>query len=395
MLSAMFWIAIAGVAGASVYLVLVLAAARRFRTQPVPRPPEVQAAVTLLKPLHGDEPQLEESLESFFRQNYPAFEIVFGARHGKDPALALVEKLRKRYPEVPVQVVLSGDPDRANAKICTLLKMLPAARHGYLILSDSDVRVGPDYIQEVMRPLADRAVGMATCLYRGVPTGGFWSRLEALGMSVEMSSGVLVADMLEGMKFALGPTMAIRKDVLQEIGGLEELADYHSDDFVLGKLVSEAGYKVCLSHYVIEHIVLNQAMMPSLQHQARWLRTARFCRPSGHIGTGLTFAVPFGILGALSGWALGMPLAGMALLLAACANRMVQSVAVGWFVVRDPHALRSCWLYPLRDLLGFLLWVWSYLGTTIVWRGERYRLGREGRMMTAEPLLESGLPPRK
>jgi ceramide glucosyltransferase len=214
-------------------------------------------------------------------------------------------------------------------------------------------------------------------------------------MSVEMSSGVLVADMLEGMKFALGPTMAIRRDVLREIGGLEELADYHSDDFVLGKLVSEAGYKVCLSHYVIEHIVLNQAMMPSLQHQARWLRTARFCRRWGHIGTGLTFAVPFGILGALSGWALGMPLAGMALLMAACANRIVQSVAVGWFVIRDPQALRSCWLYPLRDLLGFLLWVWSFLGTTIVWRGERYRLGREGRMMTSEPLLESSLPPRK
>jgi ceramide glucosyltransferase len=394
----LFLIGAAGLAGATVFMALVLVAVWQFRraesrsTGPLHSPPTadmVSPGVSLLKPLHGDEPRLEQNLESFFQQRYPSYEILFGARHLSDPALTVVERLRKKYPAVPVRIVLSGEPDHPNAKVCTLVRMVAEAEHDLLIISDSDVHVTDAYIEQVSYPLRDPAVGAVTCLYRGVPTGAFWSRLEALGMSVEMTSGVLVANMLEGMKFALGPTMATRKDVLAKIGGLEPLADYCSDDYLLGKLSADAGYKVVLSHYVVDHIVLNRTFSKSMQHQARWMRSTRFSREWGHIGTGMTFAVPFGILGMWAACYMGWPLLGAGLFAWALLNRMIQSVASGWLLVRDRDSLRFCWLYPLRDLLGFVLWCWSFLGTTIVWRGERYRLLAEGKMARCQnPALE-------
>ena len=393
------WIvAFAGLAGSAIYLLMVLVAVRRFRGR---RPPGVHSqrfpGVTLLKPVHGDEPRLEQNLESFFQQDYPEFEIIFGARYSNDPALAIVERLRKRYPQVSVKVVLSGDPDLPSAKICSLIKMVDQSRYDLLVISDSDVCVGREYIAEVTRPLHDPKIGLVTCLYRGVPTGAFWSRLEAMGMSVEMTSGVLVADMLEGMKFALGPTMATRRDALEKLGGVGVLGDYHSDDFVLGKLVHAAGYLVVISHYLVDHMVLNHTMMRSLEHQARWLRSARFARQWGHIGTGITFAVPFGILALLAGFASGRPGLGAALLGLAVLNRVIQSIAVGWLVVRDRDCLRFCWLYPVRDLEGFLLWISSFTGNTILWRGERYRLLSGGRISpcaprTSPPVPQAALP---
>jgi ceramide glucosyltransferase len=337
--------------------------------------------VSLLKPLHGPEPGLEANLETFFCQDYPAYEIVFACRQKSDPALDVVEVLRRRYPQVLTKIVFTGDPEFPNAKVCSLERMAAEAASDYLVVSDSDVRVTPQYLREVVRPLLQPAVGMVTCLYRGVPSRGLWSRLEALGMSVEMTAGVLVADMLEALKFALGPTMAIRRDVLEAIGGFRILANYCADDFVLGQRVFEAGKQVLLSHYVVEHVALHQSCVSSLQHQVRWMKSTRFSRPKGHIGTGLTFATPFGVLGLAAGTAVGNPLLGLALFLFAVLNRMAEALLAGWGVVRDPLSLRDFWLYPLRDLLGFLLWCASFLSTTIVWRGERYQLQPGGKMV--------------
>lgn len=380
---ALLWVAVVGLTGATVFLGLVLLAARRFQSSRRSGAPSgsVLPAVTLLKPLHGAEPRLRENLESFFQLNYSDYEIVFGTRHAGDPALAVVDALRRRYPYVPVKVVLAGEPDRPNAKVCSLVRMVAAASNDFLIMSDSDVHVAPNYIREVLPPLLNPGVGLVTCLYRGVPTGGFWSRLEALGMSVEMTSGVLVADWLEGMKFALGPTMATRKDVLNKIGGMGALADYCADDYVLGSMIAAAGLEVVLSHHVIDHVVLNQSMRQSLSHQARWMKSTRCSRPLGHLGSGMTFATPFGILGFAASLGTGHPGLAVATLLAALANRMVQALVVGWGIVADPYALRYCWLYPVRDLLGAVLWAWSFVGgRTIIWRNQRYRLLRGGLM---------------
>jgi ceramide glucosyltransferase len=204
----------------------------------------------------------------------------------------------------------------------------------------------------------------------------------------------MIADLLEGMRFALGPTMAIRRDVLQAVGDFRVLADYCADDFVLGQKVAAAGYRVLLSHYAVDHVVLNQRLSDSLLHQVRWMKSTRFSRPRGHIGTGLTFAVPFGLLGAFAAASLGMPVLAITLLGYALLNRMAEALIAGRMVVRDPLTLRFFWLYPARDLLGFFLWCASFIGTRVCWRGETYRLEHGGKMVRAGvPRLPQSLPP--
>jgi ceramide glucosyltransferase len=327
------------------------------------------------------EPDLEANLESFFTQDYPNFEVIFGARALADPAFEIVRKLHKKYPAVKAKIVASGSPDRPNAKICSLEKMYAETTTPYLVISDSDVHVDPSYLRDVVRPLFDERVGLVTCLYRGVPTGGLWSRLEALGMSVEMTSGVVVADLLEGMRFALGPTMAVRRDALEKAGGIGALADYCADDYVLGKRVYEAGYIVVLSRHIIDHVVINRTFKESVLHQVRWMKSTRFSRPAGHIGAGLTYAMPFGLLGAFASLWLHRPLLAGLFLVAAVLNRVIMAITSGWFAVRDSRSLRDCWLYPVRDFTGFCFWCASFFGNTIVWRNEVYRLERDGKMV--------------
>lgn len=379
-------VAITGLLASTAYLGLVVVAALRFRDSVRHNGVSIAGKtslppVTVLKPLHGMEPLLEECLETFFRQDYPVYELIFGARAADDPALSIVESLAKKYPHVRTQIVLSGEPEYPSAKVFSMEKMEHLASYSTFVISDSDVRVTPEYLKQVVKPLVDENVGMVTCLYRGVPTGGLWSLLEGLGMSVEMSSGVLVANLLEGMKFALGPTMVIRKDVLDSWGGFKVLAEHHDDDFVMGSLTYASGWKVALSHHVIEHIVLNGTALQSFLHQLRWMRNSRFSRRLGHVGTGLTFAMPFGLLGLVAGWMLGGWMLGLGLLGLAFANRMAQALVVGWSVTRDRKAALFCWLYPARDLLGFVLWCASFAGSKIVWRGERYRLVSGGRIV--------------
>jgi ceramide glucosyltransferase len=379
---ALLRLSVVGLVSSTIYLILVFEAARRFRHSSQ-KPVGGGAAlppVTVLKPLHGVEPLLERNLESFFLQDYPDFEIIFSARHTSDPALKVVDVLRRKYPKIQSSVVLSGEPSYPNAKVFALEKMLACTKASYLVITDSDVCVRPDCLREVVAPLLDPRNGVVTCLYRGVPAGGSWSRLEALGMSVEMPSGVLVANMIEGMRFALGPTMATRKDVLESIGGVAALGQYCADDYVLGHLAYESGKRVVLSHHVIGHVAINTSARMSIGHQVRWMRSTRFSRSAGHIGAGLTYATPFGFLGLIAAagighWPLGVGLLGWALL-----NRLMQTLIVGWRIVEDSESLKLCWLYPVRDLIGFFSWCVSFLGSEIVWRNERYRLFTGGKM---------------
>ncbi len=375
-------VALFGLLTGTIFLLLVLAAAvyfHRRRRGAVPGDAQLPL-VTVLKPVHGIEPRLRENLESFFRQDYPNFEIVFGARHADDAALGVVRRLQQDFPHVPSGIVLAGEPTSPNAKVCALEKMSASARGEIVVVSDSDVHVTPDYLRAIVAPLLDPKVGLVTCPYRGVPIGGLWSRLEAMGMSIELMSGVLVANLLEGMRFALGPTMALRRTVLDQIGGFGVLADYCADDYVLGNMAAAAGYEVVLSHHVVEHLAVARGLADSLGHQVRWMKSTRYSRPKGHVGTLLTFAMPFGVLGMAAALVLGHPALAAGLFAAAFFNRMVQALAVGWGVVRDREAAWLCWLYPLRDLLGFFLWCASFTGSTIVWRGERYRLLAQGKM---------------
>jgi ceramide glucosyltransferase len=347
--------------------------------------------VTIFKPVHGMEEELEENLETFFRQNYPAFDIVLGAREANDAGLQVAERVRQRYPQIKSRIVVSGPPAWPNAKVFSLSKMIPLSSNDYFVISDSDVRVSPDFLRDVIPALLDKRIGLVTCPYRGVPAGDFWSTLEALGMSVEMPSGVIVADMLEGIRFALGPAVALRRDALDKIGGIAATADYYSDDFVLGNLIWAAGYKVVFSHHIIQHVLTPRSLKRTLGDQLRWMKSTRFSRPLGHVGTGLTYAVPFGVLGLAAGVATGHSALGIGLFAAVFVNRVIQSIAVGWGVIGDRRALHLSWLYPVRDFLGFLTWLGSFGSRTFFWRGETYKFSKGGRIIPQNRAAESAV----
>jgi ceramide glucosyltransferase len=380
-------LAVLGLTTSTMYTILVGLGALRFagRRRGLPNggftPP-----VSLLKPLDGTEPELEEHLESFFRQDYPEFEILFCARNVSDPGLAAARRVAARYPRIPVRFFLSPNPPYANAKVWSLEQMEYQAKYPLLVVSDSDVSVQPDYLRAVIAPFADAGVGLVTCLYRGsAPKASsgvrsLWSRLEAVGMSVEMSSGVLVAEMLEGMKFALGPTMAVRRDCLESAGGFRALGQYHADDFILGNLIAASGCAVVLSTHVIDHHILNTSILQSSLHQIRWMKSTRFSRPKGHLGTALTFGMPYALLGAGIALSRNQPLMAALILAWGVATRMGLSLLMGRLVVGDPAPVGSALLYPLRDLLGFVYWTASYLSNTVRWRGRIYRLGKNGVM---------------
>jgi len=367
-----------GIFTSTIYLALVVVAAVRFRRRPRTgvsfTPP-----VSLLKPLYGADPGLRDYLESFFRLDYPEYEILFCARHAQDPGLAIARELSEKYPAVPVRILTSGEPPWPNAKCFSLQEMRAAAKYDILVITDSDVRVTPGYLRAVVGPFQQEKTGLVTCVYRGVAAqGGFWAQLEGLSMSVEMTSGVLVADMLEGMRFALGPSMAVRKSCVDQIGGFEKLGDYLAEDFMLGKLVAESGSDVVLSDHVIDHCILNTKFRESLAHQWNWVKSTRFSRPIGHLGTGLTFGLPFGLLVFVGTPFIGKPWLGLVALAWTMLARVFQSLLVGWFVVKDKDAVRFAWIYPLRDLMGALLWVASYASRRVGWRGDFFELRKSG-----------------
>jgi ceramide glucosyltransferase len=367
-----------GILTSSVYLLLVAIAGLRFRRRRKSSA-NFTPPVSLLKPLQGAEPGLREYLEGFFKLDYPEYEILFCARNESDEGLAIARELAARYPHIPARILTSGASPWPNAKCYSLHEMKAASRHEILVITDSDVRVTPDYLRAVVEPFRDEKIGVVTSLYRGVAAqGGFWAALEGLGMSVEMTSGVLVAEMLEGMRFALGPSMLVRKRCVDQIGGFEKLGHYHADDFMLGNLVAEQGCRVVLSEHVIEHCIVNTKFEKSLAHQWTWMKSTRFSRPLGHLGTGLTFGVPFGILVFLAAMLLGAPWLGFAALAWTMIARMLQSVLIGWFVVRDKAAVRMASVYPLRDFIGAVLWVASYGSRRFGWRGGLFEFTGDG-----------------
>jgi ceramide glucosyltransferase len=389
---ALLALAVFGLITSTVFAGLVLAAVpgylreRRRALAELQARPGFTPPLTLLKPVHGDEPGLEAHLATFFEQDYPEFEILFCARSADDAGLATARRVAARYPQVPVRFLSTGgQPDYINAKVASMEAMEAVAAYQILVISDSDVRVTPDYLRAVALPFADEQVGAMCCPYRGVAAeGGLWARLEAVGMSVEMTAGVLVARAMEGMQFVLGPTMAFRRETIRRMGGFRVTADYCADDFILGNETFKLGQAVVLSHHAIDHMVINARFISSLLHQTRWMKSTRFSRPKGHFGTALTFSLPFGLLAWATAAAMGHPVWGLALFGWSVATRLALSIAVGRLVVGDRSWFGLLALYPVRDLMGFGFWAASYLGSRILWRGRLFQLLPGGKMRAAK-----------
>jgi ceramide glucosyltransferase len=388
LLQILFWVAMFGTVTSTIYCLMAIAAAVRFGLR---KRWEDRAATTflpalsVLKPLHGMELGLERNIESFFEQDYPEFELLFCARHESDEGLQLAQRVGARYPQVDARYVTCGEPTPKfhNAKVYSLAKLDSVAKHALYITSDADVRVTKDYLRRMVQNLKDPRIGLASCVYLGTTDAGakagFSSQLDAVGKSVEMTSGVLVADMLEGAKFALGASMAVRKESFQKAGGFEELGQFYADDFVLGNRLAAQGVGVRMATHVIRLMVQDTPFGLSFRNQLRWMQSTRRSRPLGHLGSGLTFAVPFGLLGLMWGLLSGNALLGFAWLAGTVLNRWLQAGAI-LQVMGDEDWGRGMLLYPLRDLLGCVLWMGSYVGDKFYYRGKFYTLKGGGRV---------------
>jgi ceramide glucosyltransferase len=366
------WLLLILVTGSLVYCVLTVIAALRYHAV---RPPALSAAIpiSILKPLAGVDDGLEENLRTFFVQDYPSFEILFAVRSSLDPAIAVADRLRARYPLVPSRLIVTGEPPYPNAKVYSLSLMLAAARHDLLVMADSDIHVTPDMLSVIAAEFQDPKLGLATCPYRAVPGRSFWTTLEAIGLNTEFLGGVLVARMLDGMKFALGPTIAARRATLARIGGFDAVKDFLAEDFVMGNLAAARGDGVILSSYVIEHHIGTQSFLANLKHRLRWNRSTRRSRPAGYVGQIFTNPLPLALLlcAVHPAW---WPVAALAALLRAAA-----AFATAGVVLRDSLTARLCILLPLQDLVSFAMWLAGFFGNTIVWRGRKYYLQADGK----------------
>jgi len=374
--------------GAAVYSILSMLAAWRYLAA---RPAELRAteAISILKPLSGLDSGLEANLRTFFEQDYPKFEILFAVRNADDPAVAVIEKLQREYAQVESRLILTGEPPYPNAKVFSLDRMLRQAAHELVVMSDSDIRVKPDMLRVIAAEFQDPRLGIATCPYRAVPQNGAWSRLEATGMNTEFLAGVLVARMIEGMHFAIGPTIAARRTALAAIGGFNRLKDYLAEDFVMGKLASEAGFGVILSSCVIEHHIGGGDWRDVAAHRLRWVRSTRRSRPLGYVGQLFTMTLPLALLlcAARPEW---WPAA-----TAAVALRLAAALVVSRTVA---HARIHWLLLPVEDVVAFLFWISGFFGSTIEWRGRRYRVHADGRfdlLTAATPVVAAVYGPRE
>jgi len=370
-------------AGSWVYCVLTAIAARRYLAI---SPPALTAPppISVLKPLCGRDDCLEENLRSFLTQDYLDYEILFGVDKLDDPAVAVVEKVSREFPQGPkVHLIETGVPTVPNAKSHSLGHLVALAEHSIVVMSDSDVYVPRDLLQRIAgefqaaesqpTELKHPPVGVVTCPYRAVPGQGFWSRLEAIGMNTEFLAGILVAWLIGEMDFALGPTLAARREAIQAMGGFADLGHYLAEDFIIGNRAPRLGYRVILSSCVIEHRIGSQTFKGNLQHRLRWARSTRRSRPVGYWGQIFTNPLPLALLLWLAAPKLWPLVVATALL------RTLAAWSTAKQLLHDPLTRRRWWLIPLQDLMSAAVWVAGFFGNTIDWRGRRYKLLRDGR----------------
>jgi ceramide glucosyltransferase len=366
--------------GISYYLLCIWSALKFLRGKHVDESASADAfvhPVSILKPLKGTDPGMYESFRSHCLQDYPEYEIIFGVSDSQDPAVPLVERLKTEFPQRSIHLLVCPQILGSNVKVSNLAQMVPVAKYDLLVVNDSDIQVSTDYLRQVITRLGDPQVGMVTCLYRGVAAPTLGSRLEAVGISTDFAGGVLAAQELEGgIRFGLGSTLAFRRRDLESIGGFEALVDYLADDYELGARLASLSLQVKLSPLVVETHLPAYSFRGFFEHQLRWARSVRASRAWGYFGLILTLGILWALMGLLvsrgANWA--WELLGVALV-----ARLCMAVVVGRYVLEDRQIPSLLWLVPLRDLVALLVWLASYVGRTIHWRGDDFYL-KDGKL---------------
>jgi ceramide glucosyltransferase len=360
--------------GSLIYCVMIVVATRRFLSATLPAPGN-KPPISVLKPLCGHDDGLEENLRSFMVQDYPEYEILFGVHRPNDPAVAVVEKIIGEFSgRISARLIITGESPIPNAKAFSLNRLVREARFDVLVMSDSDVRVTPSLLSHLAQEFQDDRVGLISCPYRAVPGKSLWSRLEAIGMNTELLGGVMVARMIEGMRFALGCTVAVRRSVLEDMGGFGYLQEFLAEDFVIGQRAAELGHGVLFSSYVIEHRIGSQSMMHNLGHRMRWARSTRRSRPLGYWGQIFTYPLPLALL-LCAVYPTAWPVLFLTLIMRAGA-----AFATAGNIVHDPITQKEWWLLPVQDVIGFFVWISGFVGDKIVWRNRKCTVLRDGRL---------------
>ncbi len=364
------------------YLLAIIATGRFFAPRP-DSPSDFTPPVSILKPIHGLDRETYENYASFCRQDYPQFEILFCVTDASDPAIPVIEKIIRDFPARPVHLLIGSDPVGASDKVSKLCPMAHEARHEIVIVSDSDVRVEPDFLRAAVAPFRDPHVGGVTCLYRGLTDGSFPADLEALGNSTDFAPGVLVAWMMGGGKldFMLGAVMATTKKRLAEIGGFESLADFFCDDYELGNRIAAGAHRIELSRFPVDIVYPRETLAAAFRHQLRWNLSIRYSRPWGHLGLVFTHGLVWSLVGiSLAHSWLGVVgfLAGYALL------RYDMALSTGARGMHDPLVRQKLWMLPLRDAFAFVVWLASFFPQRIHWRDRQFHV-RDKRLVPIPP----------
>jgi ceramide glucosyltransferase len=322
-----------------------------------------QPPVTLLVPLHGAEPLLEENLRAFAEQQYPELQVVLGVARPDDAALPIARRVAEALPDRRIDIDVGEVAGARNPKLANVLSMMRLVRHATLILADSDTRVDPDYVRSVTAPLQHAEIGAVTALFAGVPSAGFAARLGAMFMNEQFIPSALVDRLFGPLRHCFGPTNAVRTAVLQSIGGFEALAPHLADDFMLGHLIAQRGLRVVISKYVIRTMVTDPTVRALWEHELRWHRTIRGLQPLGYAGMFLTFPVPLALLAFL---AERRRVPAALLLAAAVAGRIALQRTAARALGVQPAAL---WMIPARDAFGLAVWARGLTGRDVRWRG--------------------------
>ena len=354
------------------YCIAIIAGQRFFGNKPVSssQPLDFVPPVSILKPIRGLDRETYKNYSSFCMQDYPEFEILFCVSDEGDPAVPVIKKLMADFPQRSIRLLIGAEEIGVSDKVNKLCRMAREARHDTVLVSDSDVRVDPNFLREAVKPFSDPEVGGVTCLYRGLTDGSFAADLEALGNGADFAPGVLVARLLGGVNFMLGAVMVTTKRHLAEIGGFESLADYFCDDYELGNRIASRGYRVELSRFPVDIVYPHETFGGAFRHQLRWNLSIRYSRPRGHFGLIFSNWVPWAVLvGALGSWT-----AAVVYLVIALVFRTVMAIFVGAWGMRDPLVLREFWMLPVRDVFAFAIWVASFFARRIHWRDRWFRI---------------------
>ena len=356
----------------------VLYAALRFAERESPATnPGFTPHVSILKPIHGVDFGSSDNFESFCAQNYPNYEILFAVNDEADPAVPLIRKLMQIHPERKIRLLTGAPFLGENRKVNNLVVMAREASHEILVITDGDIRVGPDFLRNAVAPFAKSETGAVTSLYRGVTQSSFFGELEALGAATDFAAGVLVAERMEGLHFALGASIVTTKSWIQRIGGLEPIAQLLADDYELGHRISNAGGDVILSREVVSTMYPAQIWRGFWDHQLRWARTVRLCRPASYLGLIFTHGLPWAILASL--FASTKALAA-ACLVAYLLLRLGVAWSVGVRVLRDETVRRRWWLIPIRDAIHFVVWLASFTSNRVTWGDAQFTM-KKGEMI--------------